>query len=49
MSPCYFSKRRAVEVCDNDEVFRTGDIEQLVNKANAFSLLSNSVVAWNTD
>lgn len=32
----------------NNGTFRSGDIEQLVNRANALSLLSNAVVLWNT-
>ena len=32
----------------NQGVFRTGDYEEMMNKASALSLLSNAVLVWNT-
>jgi TnpA family transposase len=32
----------------NQGVFRTGDYEEMMNKASALSLLSNAVMVWNT-
>lgn len=32
----------------NNGVFRTGDVDQLTNKATALSVLSNAVICWNT-
>jgi TnpA family transposase len=32
----------------NEGMFRTGDYEEMMNKASALSLLSNAVLVWNT-
>jgi hypothetical protein len=32
----------------NRGVFRTGDYEEIMNKASCLSLLSNAVLVWNT-
>ena len=32
----------------NQGVFRTGDVNELMNKASALSVLSNAVLGWNT-
>jgi TnpA family transposase len=32
----------------NQGEFRTGDYEEIINKASCLSLLSNAVLAWNT-
>jgi TnpA family transposase len=32
----------------NQGVFRTGDYEEIMNKASALALLSNAVLVWNT-
>lgn len=32
----------------NQGVFRTGEVDELMNKVSALSVLSNAVLAWNT-
>jgi hypothetical protein len=32
----------------NRGVFRTGDLDEIMNKASCLSLLSNAVLVWNT-
>ena len=32
----------------NHGVFKTGDLEEIMSKANCMSLLSNAIVVWNT-
>ena len=32
----------------NDGVFRTGEVDELMNKVSALSVLSNAVLVWNT-
>ena len=33
---------------DINSVFKTGDLEEIMSKANCMSLLSNAIVVWNT-